>query len=382
VSSDGMRASRMADLGSMDAPVLDVALDSGSKPDANAGSTRTTEVAAPAGADAAMPSMDAAAPAQRSPSNAKMSGDSMKQMEPPPAMFWDHWLWPVPDATPGAKHAPNYTATVNTVVDNVTKLTWQRSRPAIYEGCTASLDGGPQGSACTQDEARAYCKSSATAISLGGTGWRLPRMSELTTLWDPTRLELGADELGIDLFAFPNASSADYWTDNSPAGPESGAVANFTATVLWLSSTSRTQGANVRCVRSVDDEVTETAPHFRVSSGTVTALHTGLTWQQHASTGPYDWKGAISYCQTLNLDGTGWRLPAIKELLSLAEDRFKSFDPEYFPDEGKYACWSSTELRSEPSTPVAEPWVWYVHFNGGTAGTDTVAGQNWVRCVR
>ncbi len=49
---------------------------------------------------------------------------------------------------------------------------------------------------------------------------------------------------------------------------------------------------------------------------------TGLHWEQMPDTVPRQWQAAIAFCPTL---GTGYRLPEVKELLSLVD--FSQFDP-------------------------------------------------------
>ena len=47
---------------------------------------------------------------------------------------------------------------------------------------------------------------------------------------------------------------------------------------------------------------------------------TGLEWQQVATGGPMTLDDAVSHCESLELDGTGWRLPTISELRTLVRD--------------------------------------------------------------
>jgi hypothetical protein len=49
-------------------------------------------------------------------------------------------------------------------------------------------------------------------------------------------------------------------------------------------------------------------------TGVLTDVFTGLSWTQHDNLGEIDWKGAKRYCDTLSLDGAGWRLPSVDEL--------------------------------------------------------------------
>jgi hypothetical protein len=84
---------------------------------------------------------------------------------------------------------PSYTAGVDTVLDNVTKLTWQRFVP-------------PE--SYTREDAKAYC----AALILEGTGWRLPTRIEIQSIVDYSKPQPGPL---IDTVVFPNAPNDDFW---------------------------------------------------------------------------------------------------------------------------------------------------------------------------
>ena len=89
-------------------------------------------------------------------------------------------------STRAAAPSGRYTVTGETVYDPRTKLTWQRSTPTTMYG---------------SDDARATCASAAVAAALGGAGWRLPTVKELSTLVDYSVPPPGPT---IDAAAFPN----------------------------------------------------------------------------------------------------------------------------------------------------------------------------------
>jgi hypothetical protein len=60
------------------------------------------------------------------------------------------------------------------------------------------------------------------------------------------------------------------------------------------------------------------AGRYTATAGQVTDARTGLTWQQTASSS--NGGDAAAYCAALDLNGTGWRLPTIKELLTIVDD--------------------------------------------------------------
>ncbi|WP_460275838.1 Lcl C-terminal domain-containing protein [Celeribacter sp. ULVN23_4] len=133
-----------------------------------------------------------------------------------------------------------------------------------------------------------------------------------------------------------------------------------------------------KCFDLVGDEITCPAPGEELygqdaqyertpaaytdqGDGTVLDDNTGLVWQQTPENDRKQYTDAIAYCEALELgDRTDWRLPSLKELYSLADNRGELLTPEegeptpyidtsvfdfYYPDgrmafAGQY--WSST----------------------------------------
>jgi hypothetical protein len=111
--------------------------------------------------------------------------------------------------------------------------------------------------------------------------------------------------------------------------------------------------------------------------GIVLDRQTGLTWQQVA--GPLvSQAGALDYCYNIgfNSDSVGWRLPTLKELLSLVDyagdyGPNPLIDPTIFPHTPAYGFWSSTTSPARPAQCV--------DFTQGWLGCYPT---NYVRCVR
>ncbi len=66
-----------------------------------------------------------------------------------------------------------------------------------------------------------------------------------------------------------------------------------------------------------------------------------------------NWQEAVDYCENLNLDGqTGWRLPTVNEMKTLAEYE-RASDKCGVPDDFKGLCgvkyWTATESLSDRS---------------------------------
>lgn len=121
--------------------------------------------------------------------------------------------------------AASLTAGVDTVLDNVTGLTWQRfAEPESY----------------TQADAETYC----AALNVDGMGWRLPTVIELQSIVDYSKAEPGPT---IDTNAFPNAPNDNFWSSSKrPESPNSWYVQFEFGDVSFYYATEMHR---VRCVR-------------------------------------------------------------------------------------------------------------------------------------
>lgn len=117
---------------------------------------------------------------------------------------------------------------------------------------------------------------------------------------------------------------------------------------------------------------------YTVATDTVLDTKTNLTWQRNAPAAGYDWAAATTYCQNLNLGGTGWRLPRVKELQSLVDvSRYgPAIDTTAFPGTPSNWFWSSSPVA------VTTSLAWVVVFSNGFTSTGNLASTSQVRCVR
>lgn len=117
--------------------------------------------------------------------------------------------------------------------------------------------------------------------------------------------------------------------------------------------------------------------HYSIDSGVVTDNATGLHWQQ----GPGQsgsWTDAMTFCQQLDLSGTGWRLPSVKELQTLV-DRTRSdpaIEPGSFPDTPSEPFWTSTPVVGDSTS------AWDVSFKSGASAGSPLTSTARIRCVR
>ena len=262
--------------------------------------------------------------------------------------------WPIPSAPGEGKPNPvSYELGDGVAVDSVTGLMWQRdAAPGTY----------------TLEMAKAYCTSSAVA---GFSDWRLPTRIELVSIVDDT-----AVNPAINATVFPDTPEDYTWT-STPLFVDSAGVwsVHFAGYEYYSNAADTSNQQPARCVRGG-----VAAPSCRYSATDTTVLDTAtkLTWQRNVDPGQYTWADAKAYCDTLTLDGGGWRLPAVKELLSLIDlcRTYPVVNPEVFPDTPAELFWSGTLVAGGPAN------AWFVYFGEGNADSHEVSTLSFARCVR
>jgi len=120
------------------------------------------------------------------------------------------------------------------------------------------------------------------------------------------------------------------------------------------------------------------AGRYTIANGTVYDTKSNLTWEQDASLDIFSWDQAQARCQTLTLDGGGWRMPSVKELQTLVDETIvdPSIDRTAFPTSAFTRYWTSTRRASNPDHG------WLVAFDFGATSTDDAKNPHRVRCVR
>ena len=98
-----------------------------------------------------------------------------------------------------------------------------------------------------------------------------------------------------------------------------------------------------------------------------------LEWQADVPDEKFTWSDANAYAASL---GDGWRLPTIKELLSLVDYDRRGPACSVFPDCPCDWYWSSSVFSGGTTT------AWYVYFGNGFAYANVVSSMYRVRCVR
>lgn len=113
--------------------------------------------------------------------------------------------------------------------------------------------------------------------------------------------------------------------------------------------------------------------------GTVTDKETNLVWMKQDDGTRRKWKEAKEYCEEnkAKLPGEGWRLPTVKELISIIDyEKYNpAIDPIFTKTQSSY-YWSSTPHAG------GSGYAWFVYFSDGYVVWSYMDDGNCVRPVR
>ena len=283
---------------------------------------------------------------------------------------------PNPRAT-GLPNPASYTINADdTVTDNVTKLTWERTvQPVIYR----DDPGAPfpvAHNVYNQAEGALRCTAK-------GSGWRLPTRLELVTLVDFTISEPGPT---IDQTAFPNTPvNFPYWTSSPHLGFSTAWAVDFSSawTLDRINVDDPTKGLMaerqlVRCVRWAVPRCEPDRLQLQDADLAYDAVNQ-LTWQRYVSDGGpgLPWDDATANCAAF---GPGWRLPSLGELQTIVDDTMTTpaIDTTIFPTAPDVVFWTS----SPSPTTDRHGEVFGVEFGDGSTYMNFADDLGRVRCVR
>lgn len=238
-----------------------------------------------------------------------------------------------------------YSASGDEVIrDNNTGLIWQADFDNNFgyapDGTTPQI---------VHNNAVSYCQ----ALVLGGfSDWRLPEYFELNQI-----IDYGISSTSVPS-AFVATTVSDYYWSNTDFGND----ADFAIAVYFgggsVHGVIKSTSYYARCVRG---NIEAPTPYFR-TGGTVSDVKNGLVWQDDYDDNPAtlsdivfvasSWQAAIDYCETAQMLGSdSWRLPNLKELESLFDER--EFNPAIntvFVHTESFHYWSSTTLHNSTSS--------------------------------
>ena len=297
------------------------------------------------------------------------------------------------------------------VKDNVTGLVWEMknnkdgkpdySNPHDADNTYTWYDsdpttnGGNAGTPGDGTDTEDFIKALNDANYGGYNDWRMPTISELAYI---VNYSIPSPGPAIDSGYFPSTAASSYWSNTTLTKYTDHAwhVSFDYGNVRGYFKTNSYYVRAVRCGQAVsldnlvvgaldvmdsgslDDTLTDATSYTDNGDGTVTDNSTGLMWQQ-ASSSNKTWEQALAYCAGLNLgDHADWRLPAIKELRSLADNiqYSPSINTMYFPDTSASWYWSSTTCGNVTYD------AWNVNFYFGDVNGYNKSNSYYVRAVR
>jgi hypothetical protein len=148
----------------------------------------------------------------------------------------------------------------------------------------------------------------------------------------------------------------------------------------------------VQAVQTCRDSITASTPsdQFIVNDEEVTDTKTGLIWKKcslnrsgsNCDMGDilgYTWEEALQEAETQKqLSGLAWRLPNVKELRSIVEEKCvgPAINLAIFPDTKSSFYWTATPYADYSDV------VWGVFFGNGYSGLSFKPFGNAVRLVR
>lgn len=155
-------------------------------------------------------------------------------------------------------------------------------------------------------------------------------------------------------------------------------MVNFSDGGLASNAASQTAVEYARCVSSPSHAPLPSSLYVQVAQGEVQDVETKLTWAQTSYLTPVSQAAATGYCANLGLHGHVWRLPSVKEMVTLVDDNpniknvSPAIDPCVFSDTPANAWYmTSSSIGSA---------AWAINYQDGYTSHSQTSGD--VRCVR
>ncbi len=252
------------------------------------------------------------------------------------------------------------------VLDRTTGLTWEvKTNDGRLRDMNSRYSNYGDGRAF---DASAFVAAVNAQGLCGAHDWRLPSHLELHSL-----MHLGVKPPGptLDTRWFPNTPAAYFWSSTALADTLAEAWAGGTVSGHVLGGGLRANRLLVRLVRSAQPLA---LPVLKPKRDVVNVPGWGVSWQRcsvgQSWVAPHcvgqaqqmSWAQALAYAQAqASATGLPWRLPNVKELLSLIEPAYQqpAIQRAVFPNTPAQRFWTSTPLAGSSID------VWTVDFAFG-----------------
>lgn len=208
-------------------------------------------------------------------------------------------------------------------------------------------------------------QSFTTPTSVATTFRTLKEIYESIPTLDATKIAVGTTYMGVDGTLVAGSSAGLLKTGQALCYDPSG------VTTGTVSCASTGQDGDIQAgvaVYSYTDN----------GDNTITDNRTGLIWQK-TDAGTINFAAALSYCNanTPALPGSGWRVPNIRELGSIADySATPLLSATYFPGATISSFWSSTSVVNALNRGYT------FHFGSGLVAQVAKSGTAMVKCVR
>lgn len=260
---------------------------------------------------------------------------------------------------------PKYARASEIVKDELTSLMWQDNEEVttvlkshLSADNFALCDANKSSTYCSDtsgDTATTYCSE----LNLGGyNNWRLPSVYELSSLVDITKNPT-INETFINTTTDQHISSNPYISDFNYS-----LVWGVNFYYGWITDYTTNHKIRARCIREDNIQTTD-------------VNNIELEWQDNEVSPTFKWEEAISYCEELNLNGMGWRLPNINELESIVD--YSKNNPSIkssFLNTTPLNYWSSSTNNTSKNS------AWTIFFRNGSTANPVKTGKYYARCVR
>jgi alpha-tubulin suppressor-like RCC1 family protein len=253
--------------------------------------------------------------------------------------------------------------------DKDNKYTWYDSNPETNGG-----DAGTDGDGTDTED---FIKSLNDSNFGGFSDWRLPNLMEITSI-----VNFGKNFPPINTSFFPKTLSAIYWSSTSSSVLKTDAWGVDFYYYGYFTYNDKSSSYYVRAVRGGEYKSFDHSIGFVINNDeTITDASTGLMWQRHLAEIKMSWQKAMEYTENLSIsDYNDWRLPTIKELLSIID--YSKYYPAMYKGFINNVNWPQVHRSSTPSSFSGSVRVVDNYRGRHSLNSTSLSVLHYVRAVR